>query len=121
MDLFPTILAATGAQKPNGRSLDGMDLMPFLTGQRAPVERTLFWRYKRAEARRKAVRSGDWKYLNDSGKEGLYNLALDEKETQDVMMENPDIARDLRSKLAAWEKEVQAPRLAAFRPGLKEP
>jgi N-acetylgalactosamine-6-sulfatase len=115
MDLFPTILAATGAQKPSGRSLDGMDLLPFLTGKRAPVDRTLFWRYKRLEARRKAVRSGDWKYVNDSGKEGLYNLALDERETKDVTSENPDIARDLRSRLAAWEKAVQAPRLAAFR------
>ncbi len=117
MDLLPTILAAAGAKAPASRAFDGIDLLPFLTSRRAVVERTLFWRYKRGAARRKAVRRGDWKYMNDSGTEGLYNLAKDERETDNLLARHPEIAEDLKAKLAAWEREVQAPRLAGFRVG----
>jgi len=115
MDLLPTILSAAGVRSPKAYRPDGIDLLPFLTTTRPPVSRTLFWRFKRAAIRRKAVRDGDWKYVFDSGKEHLFHLGKDPLEQRDLMALNPQEAGGLRAKLAAWENEVRAPRLAEFR------
>jgi N-acetylgalactosamine-6-sulfatase len=116
MDILPTMIAAAGVPSPRGRRFDGIDLLPHMKGRRPASPRTVFWRYKRAQARRKAVRSGDWKYINDSGKEMLFQIARDETEKNDLLSQEPRVAQDLKTKLAAWEKEVQAPRLRDFRP-----
>ena len=114
MDLLPTLLAATGVPAPAGRRFDGMDLLPALTGKRGAAPRTLFWRYRRAEVRRRAVREGNWKYIDDSGREQLYDLGRDEKETDDLLAREPEVVRKLRSRLAAWEEDVRAARLRDF-------
>jgi arylsulfatase A-like enzyme len=113
MDLAPTLLAAAGAR---GGNYDGMNLMPFITGQRTPVQRTVCWRYKRAEVVRIAIRHGDWKYADDAGLMSLHNVASDPREERDLSTEEPEIVKDLRTRLRAWEKEVEAPRLRGFRP-----
>ena len=65
MDLAPTILAACGAQPEPRRALDGIDIMPILTGKAAERERTFFWRVRNRSIQtlRKAVRRGRWKYI----------------------------------------------------------
>ena len=115
MDLLPTFLAATGAEPPAGRKFDGMDPLPVLRRQKQPFSRTAFWRYKRGKTVRKAVRDGKMKYIWDSGQEELYNLAVDEQEQKNLLAESPAVVRDLKAKLAAWEKDVMAPRLRPFR------
>ena len=113
MDLTATLLAAAGLSSP--RRLDGLDLLPVLAGRRRPFPRTVFWRFRRAENIRKAVRHGDWKLVNDNGREELHHLAGDEYEQRDVLTHQPARAAALRRQLAAWEQEVRAPRLAGFR------
>src|SRR5689334_10278967 len=61
MDWTATLLARAGAHADAAAPLDGIDLLPALTGAR-PVARDLYWRIAQ-RARQKAVRSGDWKYL----------------------------------------------------------
>jgi N-acetylgalactosamine-6-sulfatase len=117
LDWLPTILAAAGGRAPAGKKMDGVDLLPVLKGERPPFARTVFWRFKRGEARRKAVRSGDWKYVWDTGKDELHNLADDPAEAKDLLRDRPEIAADLRKKLAAWEEDVRAPRLRDFPAG----
>ncbi len=56
MDWVPTLLAAAGVQTHPDYPSDGQNLLPVLEGARAPVPRTLFWRYKSQEQR--AVRRG---------------------------------------------------------------
>lgn len=114
MDLTATLLAVAGA-KPPARPLDGINLLDTLRGTRAPFARTIFWRYKRLENRRKAVREGDLKFVDDNGTEALHDLATDPTEKENLLAKLPDRAAALRGKIAAWEKEVAAPRLAAFR------
>jgi N-acetylgalactosamine-6-sulfatase len=116
MDLLPTILSGAGITAPAGLRFDGIDLTPVISGKRQPISRTVCWRYKRGKFVRKAIRSGDWKYVNDTGAEELHDLARDEREANDLLAEKPEIARDLKTKLAAWETEVRAPRLRDFRP-----
>jgi len=116
MDLLPTVLAAAGITPPKERKLDGIDLLPVLDGREKSRSRTVFFRYKRGENRRKAVRKGDWKYANDSGKEELFDLARDPGEKTDLLAMKPEIAKDLRAELDRWEVDVRAPRLRDFRP-----
>ena len=115
MDWLPTILAATGAHAPAGKKMDGVNLLPVMKGEKSAFPRTVFFRFKRGEARRKAVRSGDWKYVWDNGKEELHNLAEDAAEAKDLLVERPAVVEDLKKKLAAWEMDVRAPRLREFR------
>ena len=75
----------------------------------------MFWRFRRAENTRKAVRQGDLKLVDDSGKRELHDLAADPLEQRDLLGAMPDRARKLETLLAAWEQDVRAPRLAGFR------
>jgi arylsulfatase A-like enzyme len=115
MDLLPTFLAAAGAKAPAGRKLDGVNLVPFLRGEQGPFSRTLFWRYKRMKNVRKAVREGNLKYVSDNGEEALHDLASDEREQRNLLPGRSADAEKLKAKLAAWERDVMAPRLRPFR------
>jgi arylsulfatase A-like enzyme len=105
MDLTATALAACGVAPPKGRTLDGIDLLPLLGGDRV-VERTFFWRVNRAERKQWAVRHGDWKYVRDAGVELLFDLAADPSERKTLAYHHPERVKDLRDRLAAWEKEM---------------
>jgi arylsulfatase A-like enzyme len=108
MDWAATLLALAGAQAPRPAPLDGIDLMPALTGGRAMNDRDLFWRiFQRRQ--QKALRSGDWKYLQTDAGEFLFDLAADAGEKHDRKADQPAILAQLKEKYAAWEREVLAP------------
>jgi arylsulfatase A-like enzyme len=111
MDLAPTLAATAGIA---AKGFDGDDLLPVMTGRRKPYARTVFWRYRRGKAIRRAVRHGDWKYLNDNGEESLHDLTGDAGEQKSVLAARPEIAADLKRRLEAWEKQVVSPRLREF-------
>lgn len=115
MDLLPTLLAVTGARAPAGRKLDGINLLPIIKGEAAVTPRTVFWRAKRGDRIRKCAREGDLKYVVDNGEEELHDLAKDEREQKNLLPAAADDARRLKAKLAAWERDVMAPRLHPFR------
>jgi arylsulfatase A-like enzyme len=100
MDWLPTLLAAAGTAPAASHPSDGINLLPALTGGAAPVERTLFWRYK-ANAQ-KAVRAGDWKYLKLNDNEFLFNLAQDQRERANLAAKHPDKLAELKGQWEAW-------------------
>src|SRR5574340_438090 len=114
MDLAPTLLSAAGVA--SRARFDGADLMPSLTGKRADFPRTVFWRYKRGEQLRKCAREGNLKLVIDGGQEELHDVAADEREQRNLLPGAKAEAERLRNKLAAWEKDVQSPRLRGFKP-----
>ena len=57
MDWTATILGVTGTAADPSFPLDGENLMPVCGGQRAPYDRTLFWRIRGFAA----ARIGSWK------------------------------------------------------------
>ena len=111
LDILPTTLAAAGAPPAAdpARKLDGVDLMPFLTGASAArPHQTLFWRF----GEQWAVRDGDWKLVAsrlDGNKPQLFNLAEDVGESKDLSAANPEKAEELRAAWEAWSKEQAAP------------
>lgn len=108
MDLTATILAATQTQAPAGLRLEGMDLMPILSGSAPEVERTLFWRIDAYGQTQQAVRSGEWKLLVDGGASLVFNLKDDPGERRDLANLRQDIARRMRPLLDDWGKNVDA-------------
>lgn len=99
MDWLPTLHALATGQPAPGK-FDGIDLTPQLTGKAAPVDRTLFWRFKAGE--QAAIREGHWKYLQLGGKEHLFDLAEDERERADRKDDEPKRLADLKAKWSAW-------------------
>lgn len=108
MDWAATLLGLAGAHAQPAAPLDGIDLMPALTGTGAPAGRDLFWRISQRRSQ-KAMRSGDWKYLQTDAGEFLFDLAADAGEKQDRKADQPAVLAQLKSKYAAWEREVLAP------------
>jgi arylsulfatase A-like enzyme len=108
LDILPTILAAAGAPASTADKLDGVDLMPYLTGANTtkPHE-TLYWRF----GEQRAIRHGDWKLVVGRGggpTPELYNLADDLPESKNLADENTEKAQELTKLWDAWNAE-QAP------------
>ena len=108
MDLTATILAATGTVPPQGRSLDGMNILPILKGEKPLQERTFFWRIQEEGMVQKAVRRGRWKYVLDGIErlEMLFDLERDPGERYTLYYEHPQVVNELKNSLGTWEKEV---------------
>jgi arylsulfatase A-like enzyme len=108
MDWTATILALAGGKADKKFPLDGINLVPMLTGRQSNTVRTLYWRtFQRTK--QKALRSGNWKYLQDEKGEYLFDLGKDQKEQNDLKEKFPAIFNGLKNRYAAWEKMVLAP------------
>ena len=109
MDLTATFLAAAQATPPNDYQLDGIDLMPVLSQQASQTDRTFYWRVNRSNYRMRAIRHGDWKYIDDAGTmDLLFDLKNDISERKNLCYQNPEKVKELKKLLAAWEAEMDA-------------
>ncbi|MBK8038069.1 MAG: sulfatase [Verrucomicrobiaceae bacterium] len=123
MDLHATFLAAARSVVPasavseppkggttnNEKPLDGIDLIPLLTSNSKPIDRTFFWRIDRSNRKQKAIRHGKWKYINDGNTmDLLFDLEADIGERTNLGYQHPEIVEDLQKRLKAWEAEIDA-------------
>jgi arylsulfatase A-like enzyme len=110
LDILPTAAAAAEADLPDGLTLDGVDLLPYLTGENeaAPHER-LFWRWKGRGLF--AVREGPYKAVGVTGSGPmLYDLAEDPGERHDLAVAQPKILERLLTAYRAWDAKLMDPR-----------
>ncbi|HTU25318.1 MAG TPA: arylsulfatase [Pirellulales bacterium] len=124
IDLVPTLLAACNVARPDAVALDGIDLLPWLVGERTePLERTLFFQWHRGDVperfRACAVRTLRYKLLQASGRdEGkafqpkweLYDLASDPGETRDIIELHPEVVDALKGAYEKWFDDVSSTR-----------
>lgn len=107
LDIFSTSLAAAGIEKDEDMVLDGVNLLPYLKGQKtgAPHE-ALYWR----KLEESAARIGDFKliHLEDYGST-LYNLATDLGEVNDLSSTDTLMLNRLSKGLSDWEADMSAP------------
>ena len=113
-DVFATATAAAGANLPDDREIDGVDLLPHLAGAvDAPPHETLFWR----QGHHQAVRHGNWKLIvgereTAAGRETkrwLFDLANDPTEQRDLAMDQPAHVAALQALLDAHNAQQAAP------------
>ena len=105
LDIAATAVALAGL--PSDDRLDGVNLIPHLTGDdKRPPHATLYWRFWNQSA----VRCGRWKYIQaGNAAKYLFDVTRDEHEKHNLIAGNPDIARDLAAKLSDWTKSLVPP------------
>ena len=82
--------------------------MPSLT-RGATTERTLYWRVNRPpDLKQRAVRQGDYKFVEDGGLRFLFDVRTDPGERHDLAERDPARVPAMRALVAAWEQDVDA-------------
>jgi arylsulfatase A len=102
LELLPTLCNVAGATPSSEIILDGFDMMPVLKGEQPSQRTDMFWQ-RRSDT---AARVGNWKWLVQDGEEGLYDLAADIGEQNNLMESRPEKLQELRAAFAAWRKEM---------------
>jgi len=105
LDVAATAVALAGL--PHDEKLDGVNLLPYLTGanQTAPHD-YLFWRW-RSQA---SVLEYPWKLIHLGNKESyLFDVTRPEGELKNLIQEHPDITARLDAKLKTWCATLQPP------------
>jgi arylsulfatase A-like enzyme len=108
MDWTATMLKAAKAKTKKKFPLDGIDVMPVLTGKVANIDRTLYWRVFQRK-KQKAVRDGKWKYLIDEKGEYLFDLSIDREEKNNLKDVEKARFEKMKLMLVEWEKTLLAP------------
>jgi arylsulfatase A-like enzyme len=122
LDFLPTALAAAGAEIKAEWKLDGVNLLPYLTGkQKGAPHAALYWRF----GQQIAIRMGDWKLVKAPGAnatqgefqtkattEGahLYNLTSDIGEQNNLAEKEPAKRAQLAAAWDKWNAELIEPK-----------
>lgn len=124
LDLTATALTAAGVDIKPEWKLEGVNLLPFLSGEKTSVPHdALYWRF----GQQMAIRAGDYKLVRyDSNADTLtgtrnqpataaklYHLASDIGETKDLAAAQPEQVRELQAKWDAWNAANEKPRWGA--------
>jgi arylsulfatase A-like enzyme len=108
VDIFATAAAAAGAAMPEGKQMDGVNLVPFIAGdtQGAPHE-TMFWR----SGHYKVLLAGEWKLqvAERPAKSWLYNLKDDPTEKTNLAETNAEKLAEMKALLAKTDGEQAKP------------
>lgn len=119
LDVHATALSAAGIDISSINGLEGIDLIPYLSGDRTSEPHdALYWRF----GDQMAVRAGDWKlvkYDTNADKQTgnsrevtpykLYNLSTDIHEDNDLSASNPEKVEELKTMWANWNQSNIAP------------
>lgn len=109
LDVLPTCVAAAGGAIDPAWKLDGVNLLPYLTGENAArPHQTLYWRIDGMWA----IRHGDWKLVHGRADESLpelFDLAKDVGEQQDLASKQPAKVEELQKLWNAWNAEQAKP------------
>ncbi len=106
MDWLPTLTAAAGTAPDPAYPSDGISILDHLRSgppdaARVPdAPRVLYWRYLNKNQR--AVRDGDWKYLEIMGNSFLFDVVQDPLERANLKLRHPDVFARLKAEWEAW-------------------
>lgn len=107
IDLYPTLLNLCGAEMPDDRVIDGVDIseLMFVPGAESPRKVFFYYHMNKLEA----VRDGEWKLhvvKNGAQVTELYNLRKDPAEHVNVYNEHPKVIEELERHLAACRDDI---------------
>ena len=112
LDILPTSLAAAGIEPPAAAMFDGVNLLPYLSGEESgrPHD-VLFWRL----GANSALRKGDWKLVKQAERgQGtlafqLFDLGKDTSETTDLAGQRPEVVKELRAEYERLDARMLPP------------
>jgi arylsulfatase A-like enzyme len=126
LDFLPTALAAAGVPVQPAWKLDGVNLLPYLQGEKSGAPHAaLYWRFGGSMA----IRMGDWKLVKTTGGKGgadeagaanrrdkatvsgaeLYNLQADIGEQTNLAASQPEKTKELAAVWQKWNSELIDP------------
>ena len=108
LDIGPTAVAAAGGTISDGAPLDGVNLLPYLMGDKTgrPHE-SLYWRF----GPQWAIRQGDYKLAaGPQSAVQLFDLSKDGSEQHDLSAEKPEVVAKLKKDYGAWNAQLQEPK-----------
>jgi arylsulfatase A-like enzyme len=129
LDILTTALAAAGVEIDPSWKLDGVNLLPFLTGKSEALPHdALFWRH----GGQWAVRKGPWKLVrwldrrdNDADSKmmepQLFNVVKDIGEQHNLIATQPEMASALQAAWDDWNKHNIPPVKAGNSPAKPHP
>lgn len=110
LDIFATISALANSPINPGKKLDGVNLIPYVTGdnKQAPHSEIFIRKFDQS---RYVVRQGDYKLIIPfkGAKPHLYNLATDIGENNNIAAQHPERVKELDKLRKAWESELMDP------------
>lgn len=131
IDLMPTLAAIASAEVPHDRAIDGVNLMPLLSGNAQQwSDRTLVLQTHRGnvpiEFHHFAARNQRWKLVRPSGFGNeslnpkvpfeLYDLERDPREARDVIADHREESANLESAYRKWFADVSSTRPDNYSP-----
>ncbi|MCP5432822.1 MAG: sulfatase-like hydrolase/transferase [Alphaproteobacteria bacterium] len=103
-DVTATSLQLAGVLPESG--LDGVDIMPFLTGEKTgDAHDALYWR----SGGQGAMRAGPWKLVKNGDSWHLFNLATDISEHRDLAAEDAGRLASMKAQWTQWSGEMKDP------------
>ena len=110
LDIMGTIAALTGVEISEERPLDGVNLVPFLTGEKEGMpHKELFWRKR--EHNGMAIRRGNMKLVSNSKYEKnnyeLFDLETDLSETANLRSRDSETLNDLKESWNNWNAQLK--------------
>ncbi|MCP3933023.1 MAG: sulfatase-like hydrolase/transferase [Bacteroidetes bacterium] len=110
LDIMATIVAQAGVRVNPLRPLDGVDLIPYVTGMNVGNPHDyLFWR--KWEQNAMAVRNGNNKLVSNKNQEQnpsqLYDLSVDGAETNDLKSQKEDTYQSLLLEWQKWNSQMK--------------
>ena len=102
LDVFPTLVRAAGASLPEGVVLDGFDMLPVLQGVAESQRETMFWNRQGNYG----ARVGRWKLVHSRDGGGLFDLAEDIGESDDLSAKLPDVRKRVQRRYREWERAM---------------
>ncbi|WDE96890.1 sulfatase-like hydrolase/transferase [Lentisphaera profundi] len=110
LDIFATIADISQSPIHKDKPLDGVNLVPYVTGENtaAPHEQLYLRKFDQS---RYAVRQGDYKLVIPwkGAPPQLYNLSKDIGETKNIAMNHPERVQEINMLRKAWDKELMDP------------
>jgi arylsulfatase A-like enzyme len=108
LDIFPTSVIAAGDKLAEDRVHDGVDLMPYVAGNRKGAPHPELYWLRRPQA---SVIDNGWKlWISDDGKvKLLFDLTSDPNEKNNLYDKRPDKVAALSKKLSAWRADMVEP------------
>jgi arylsulfatase A-like enzyme len=110
LDFAATMVTLSGAMVSRDKPLDGVNLIPYLTGKKTGSPHEVLY-LRKFDQQRFSVRRGKYKLVipHKAGRPQLYNLDEDMGETRDLASTNPKILAELNDLRKEWSSQLMEP------------
>ncbi len=102
LEIVPTLIEEAHLSLPENIVYDGFDMMPVLTGETASQRNEMFWQRRND----KAARVDNWKWVESTRGNGLFNLNEDIGEVHDLSKEYPEKFVEMKQHFANWKDRM---------------